>query len=461
MRASHKPVLDPTDLAHALPAQPLVVGFSGGLDSSVLLHALAALSAARAHGLRAIHVHHDLHPDADAWAEHCQRVCAGLGLALAIAHVRVEPDLGIGLEAAARQARYAAFAARLGENEVLALAHHQDDQAETVLLRLLRAAGSEGMAAMSRQRELAANTIWRPLLNQPRATLLAYAQANALHWIDDPSNAEHGPDRNFLRHQVLPLLRQRWPQASAALARSAELLGADAQCLRAEAAARLTTLQTNESDTLSVNALLTQPAPWRARLLRLWVEQQGLPPLRGSAIVVIESQLLHARADVQPQYRWQGARMQRWRDLLHVGREQPPLPGDWQVQWDTHAPLPLPDGGSLRLDVPYHSAVLVHARRGGERIQLPGRSHHHSLRHVLQQHAVPPWQRERLPLIFASDGELLAAGDGIVSARWQAWQQHSGARLRWDRPRAAPERSPGVARSRETPGPKSQSQDGS
>src|SRR3546814_923513 len=116
-----------------------------------------------------------------------------------------------------------AFRTQLAETEVLALAHHRDDQAETVLLRLLRASGSDGMAAMNRWRELAPNTIWRPLLNQPRAALLAYAQANALHWIDDPSNAEHGPDRNFLRHRVLPLLRQRWPQASAALARSAEL----------------------------------------------------------------------------------------------------------------------------------------------------------------------------------------------------------------------------------------------
>lgn len=445
MRVSRNHNFDPSHLAHALPAQPLVVGFSGGLDSSVLLHALAALSAARARGLRAIHVHHGLHPDADRWAEHCQRVCAGLGLALAIAHVRVESDLGIGPEAAAREARYAAFAARLGENEVLALAHHRDDQAETVLLRLLRASGSEGMAAMNRQRDLAANTLWRPLLDQPRAALLAYAQANALHWIDDPSNAGHGPDRNFLRHQVLPLLRQRWPQASAALARSAALLSEDAQCLRAEAAARLTTLHTHQPDTLSVSALLAQPAPWRARLLRLWVEQHGLPPLRGSAIAVIESQLLHARTDAQPQYRWQGARMQRWRDLLHVGVEQPPLPGDWQVKWDTRAPLRLPAGGSLRLDAPYDSALLVRARRGGERIQLPGRSHHHSLRHVLQQQAVPPWLRERLPLLFANDGELLAAGDGILSARWQAWQQQTGARLRWENVRAVPGCSPGAA----------------
>jgi len=221
--------------------------------------------------------------------------------------------------------------------------------------------------------------------------LLAYAQSNALRWIDDPSNAEHGPDRNFLRHQVLPLLQQRWPQASAALARSAELLSEDAQCLRAEAGNRLLGVQTADRATVSVSALLTQPTPWRARLLRLWVEQQGLPPLRGSAIAVIESQLLHARADAQPQYRWHRARMQRWRDLLHVGNAHPPLSSDWQVQWNTRAPLPLPDGSSLQLDMPFDSTLWVRARRGGERIRLPGREHHHSLRHVLQQQAVPPW----------------------------------------------------------------------
>jgi tRNA(Ile)-lysidine synthase len=425
---------NPTALAHALPAQPIVVGFSGGLDSGVLLHALAALPAARAHGLRALHVHHGLHPDADGWAAHCQRICAELGLALHVARVSVDHDLGIGLEAAARHARYAAFRAQLAEHEVLALAHHQDDQAETVLLRLLRASGSDGLAAMQQWRGLAPNSIWRPLLKQPRAALLAYAQANALHWIDDPSNAVHGPDRNFLRHQVLPLLRQRWPQAGAALARSAELLAEDAQSLRSEAAARLAGVLASDPATVSVTALLAQPAPWRARLLRLWIEQQGLPPLRGGAIAIIESQLLHARTDAQPQYRWQGVRMQRWRDLLHVGIEQQPLPVDWQATWDTHAPLQLPDGSRLQLDTPFDSPVLVRARRGGERIRLPGRSHHHSLRHVLQQQAVPPWQRERLPLLFAADGELLAAGDGILSARWQAWQEHSGARLGWISP---------------------------
>ena len=431
---------DPTGLPHALPAQPIVVGFSGGLDSSVLLHALAALPAARAHGLRALHVHHGLHPDADDWAAHCQQVCAHLGLALHIARVNVDHDQGIGLEAAARHARYAAFRAQLAEHEVLALAHHQDDQAETVLLRLLRASGSDGLAAMQQWRELAPNTIWRPLLDQPRTALLAYAQANTLHWIDDPSNAEHGPDRNFLRHRVLPLLRERWPQAGAALARSAELLAEDAQSLRSEAAVRLTGVLASDPATVSVTALLAQPAPWRARLLRLWIEQQGLPPLRGSAIVIIDSQLLHARTDAQPQYRWQGVRMQRWRDLLHVGIEQSPLPSDWQAHWDPYTPLQLPGGGSLRLEpAPAHvdSALLVRARRGGERIRLPGRNHHHSLRHVLQQHAVPPWQRAGLPLLYAADGELLAAGDRIISARWQAWQDQNGTRLYWDQTHAA------------------------
>ncbi len=432
----HTDRFDPTRLARALPAQPIAVGFSGGLDSSVLLHALAALPAARGNGLRAIHVHHGLHPDADIWADHCAQVGAELGLAVAIAHVSVDLDQGIGLEAAARHARYAAFRAQLAEHEVLALAHHQDDQAETVLLRLLRASGSDGLAAMNQWRVPCGNAIWRPLLNQPRAALLAYAQANALHWIEDPSNAEHGPDRNFLRHRVLPLLRERWPQAGAALARSAELLAEDAQSLRNAAAALLAEVQTADPATVSVAAVLAQEPASRARLLRLWVEQQGLPPLRGSAIEIIESQLLHARADAQPQYRWQGARMQRWRDLLHVGIEQPPLPSDWQAQWNPHTPLPLPGGGSLRLEpAPAHvdCTLRVRARRGGERIRLPAREHHHSLRHVLQQHAVPPWQRARLPLLFAADGELLAAGDHIISARWQAWQDHNGTRLHWDR----------------------------
>lgn len=419
-------------LGNALSAGPVLVGYSGGLDSSVLLH---ALHMQHAQDVRAIHVHHGLHPDAERWAEHCHHICTALGIPLIVARVPVDRDSGLGLEAAARNARYAAFAAHLQPGETLALAHHRDDQAETVLLRLLRGSGSDGLAAMAVQRAFASGVLWRPLLTIERAQLQAYAHTHRLQWIEDPSNAEHGPDRNFLRHRVLPLLAQRWPHASRVLARSAAVLGDDAALLREQTAQHLADVRGIDPHTLQVSALLRRDPRWRARVLRLWIEQLDLPPLPGDAPARIEADLLDARADAQPLYRWRDATMQRWRNLLHAGSARTSMSADWSTPWDGREPLLLPTGDRLILagpaDCAFEPPLRVHTRRGGERLRLPGRTHHHSLQHALQQHGVPPWQRTRLPLLSASDGELLAAGDLVISARMQEWLQQHTARLTW------------------------------
>ncbi|MBN7138577.1 tRNA lysidine(34) synthetase TilS, partial [Lysobacter enzymogenes] len=253
MHASHAYAI-PAALA-ALPAAPLCVGYSGGLDSSVLLHALAASPAARERGLRAWHVHHGLHPDADAWAAHCAQVCAGYGLELTVSRVSVARDGGDGPEAAARAARHAAFAAGLGAGEVLTLAHHRDDQAETLLLRLLRGSGPDALAAMREWRDCGRGRLWRPLLALPRAALEAYAREHALRWIDDPGNDEQRYDRNFLRHRALPLLRERWPQAPAALAQSARLQEEAAELLDGEDAAALAQVRSLDPQALSRSRL--------------------------------------------------------------------------------------------------------------------------------------------------------------------------------------------------------------
>ncbi|HEY4528819.1 MAG TPA: tRNA lysidine(34) synthetase TilS, partial [Luteimonas sp.] len=199
----------------------IVVALSGGLDSTVLLHRLAARPELRRRGLRAIHVHHGLHADADAWAGHCGQACAALGVPLRVLRVAVPRDSGFGPEGAARSARQAAFADALDADEVLALAHHLDDQAETFLLRALRASGPDGLAAMRPWRRFGPGWMWRPLLQQPRARIEAWARAHGLAWIEDPANADPAHARSLLRHRVMPLLRSHWPGADAAFARSA------------------------------------------------------------------------------------------------------------------------------------------------------------------------------------------------------------------------------------------------
>ncbi|TYT27367.1 tRNA lysidine(34) synthetase TilS [Luteimonas viscosa] len=427
---------------------PLLVGFSGGLDSTTLLHRLAHDRAWRAHGLSAIHVHHGLHAGADAWAAHCARVCARLEVPLEIVHVRVDHDSGEGLEAAARRARHAAFAAGLGSGGILVLAHHRDDQAETFLLRALRASGVGGLASMRAWRRFGGGWLWRPLLDLPRRALHEYARLHALDWIEDPSNRDESHDRNFLRRQVMPALQARWPHADAAFARAADLqreastlLGeADAQAL---AAARCV-----DPCCLRVTALAALPAARTARVLRRWVDGNGLPPLPAEGVAQVMGRLLAPAPADAAAFAWHGAVIRRWRDLLWAGRVMPGAPDALRIPWDGAAPLAWPGGGELVLasaspriasSMPGDNATtdppappfVAHARTGGERITLPGRRHSHALKHVLQDLGVPPWIRARMPLLSDRDGTLLAAADLVHSARFDAWLRASGRRLVW------------------------------
>ena len=411
----------------------VLVGLSGGLDSTVLLHLLAMDAAARRAGLRAIHVHHGLHADADAWATHCQQTCDALDVPLSIVRVEVDRASGLGLEGAARDARHRAFANALADDEILALAHHRDDQAETFLLRALRGSGVDGLAAMRPWRAHANGWLWRPLLDLPREALLAHAREHELRWLDDPANADLRFDRNFLRDQILPLLQERWPHASASLARSATLCAQASDLLELEDESGLQRAMVDDS-ALDIGALRSMPIERRARVLRRWIAGLGLPALPGHAIERVEALLL-ADGDAGTCFEWAGARIERWRTVLHAQRIREPLPRDWSWIWTGATPLILPTGDTLSLlgAASFDKPMRVHARQGGERILLPQRAHSHALKQVLQDQGMPPWHRERLPLVSAADGELLAAGDAILSASLAEWLDARNARLHWAR----------------------------
>ncbi len=417
------------------PDGPVCVAFSGGMDSSVLLHVMARSPMIRERGLRALHIDHGLHADARAWAEHCALFCSGLDIDLTLESVSVLHDTGQGPEAAARTARHAAFARHLEAGETLALGQHLDDQSETFLLRALRASGPDGLAAMRRWRRLGHGWLWRPLLDTPRAELVAHARAHDLQWIEDPSNTNTDLDRNFLRHRVLPLLRERWRNADAAFVRSALLCGEAVELLADEDARAMSQVRGSEPATLDVPALQTLPAARRARVLRHWIDDLGLPPLPAQGLSRIEADLLPAPTDTQAQFTWGDTVIHRWRDMLHAGRCLAPLPADWTVTWDGSPALSLPNGGSLSLQgaAGFTAPLRVHARQGGERITLPGRIHSHALKQVLQEQAIAPWLRTAMPLL--SDGEtLLAAGDVVYSAQFSAWLVEHGASLTWTPP---------------------------
>ncbi|MGH8031252.1 MAG: tRNA lysidine(34) synthetase TilS [Luteimonas sp.] len=443
---------------------PVCVGYSGGLDSTVLLHRLAAIPAQRARGLRALHVHHGLHDDADAWSDHCRAVCDALAVPLDVVRVQVAQGLGIGREAAARVARHAAFAEALAVDEILALAHHRNDQAETLLLRALRGSGVDGLAAMRPWRGYARGSLWRPLLGQSRAALQAYATRHGLRWLEDPSNRDDAFDRNFVRHRVLPLLHERWPHADASFARSAALAADAADLLDDGDAVALASAATDDPHTLRVTALRTLLRSRRARALRRWIAALALPPLPAQGVKLIEADLLCEAPNARAAFVWHGAAVRRWRDLLHADAVRRPLPPEFSVAWDGVAPIALPSGDRLAIvawdqypqatnsvaGVDHGSAAahahaiapirsppspetpfVVHSRRGGERIVLPGRRHSHALKHLLQELGVPPWQRERLPLISGRDGRLLAAGDLVLADVFDAWLRERDLRVRW------------------------------
>ena len=428
------PIVLPADAPHAA----IVVALSGGLDSTVLLHALAAMPTVRARGLRAVHVHHGLHADAEAWATQCAQLCTRLDVPLEVLRVDVDPRSKLGLEGAAREARHAALASVLAEGELLALAHHRDDQAETFLLRALRASGPDGLGAMRALRPFADGLLWRPLLDVSRSALETHARAHGLDWIDDPANASLAHDRNFLRHRILPLLRERWPHADAALARAAALNAEAADLLAEEDRAALDTARTGSPDLLSIEPLRRLSPPRRARVLRRWIAALELPPLPAEGLQRIESDLATGAPDADFTFAWSGAELRRWRDRLRAAPVAPALPADWSDSWDGRMPLVLPDGGTLALEgaPAFDAPVEVRLRLGGERITLPGRTHTHALKHVLQDLGFPPWERDRMPLLVSPDGTLLAAGDRIVSGVLDAWLRTRDARLRWTPGRA-------------------------
>lgn len=405
-----------------VPGTRWCIAFSGGLDSTALLYLTAALRKERRAKLRAVHVDHGIHPDSADWAAHCTAVCARAGVPCTVVAVDLPGDGGHGLEAAARDARYAAFAGGLGTGELLLTAHHADDQAETVLLALLRGSGPAGLAAMPELAVLGDGLLGRPLLAVPRDALESWSRAEGLEWLDDPSNADRGRARNRLRHDVMPVLRAHWPGVAGAFARSASLA--------AEADALLHTLAGLDHEALADGDELdaegvTALGPVRARnLLRFWIERRGLPTPPFERLVEAERQLREADDDRVPAIAWPGAVLRRWQGRLHAG------PPDTDARPGTLELVPATDGlATARLE---GLETTVRFRQGGERIRLQPLGPHRLVKHLLAESGIPPWQRDRLPLLYAGD-DLVAVGDLYIDADWRAGEGEDALQVVWKR----------------------------
>ncbi|MEO5811486.1 MAG: tRNA lysidine(34) synthetase TilS [Rhodanobacter sp.] len=414
-----------------LPSAPLCVAFSGGPDSTALLYALAQLPEARARGLRALHVDHGLQPQSVAWAEHCTHFCATLGVLCTVLPVQVEHGRGDGLEAAARDARYAALATQLQVGGYLVLAHHRDDQAETVLLKLLRGAGPEGLGGMRELRPFGQGQLWRPLLALPRQQLLDYVARWQLASIDDPSNYNTHLARNLLRHDILPRLLQHWPQAVHSIVHAAALSRAAADTLQTQWLTALDALRDPTNDSLEVAGWLALDPALRDPLLDHWLHLRGLrAPTTAQRRQICQQS--RARADQVPRIAWPGAELRIWKGRLWAMTPRGVPPPDWQTTWGGE-PLQLPDHGTLALQpesARLAAPLTLRLRRGGERIKPVNDKHTRDLRDLLQQARMPPWQRATCPLLYSGD-ELVAVADRWLNARGAEIFTRAQARPHW------------------------------
>ncbi|MGF6392551.1 tRNA lysidine(34) synthetase TilS [Pseudomonas plecoglossicida] len=403
------------------------IAFSGGLDSTVLLHLLA--DHARRHAtppLHAIHIHHGLQPAADTWPAHCEAVCERLGIELSVVHVQVAP--GASLEQAARDARYAAFERILGPGDVLFTGQHREDQAETLLFRLLRGAGLRGLAGMPLQRPLGQGSLARPLLMCSRQQLRDHAKAHGLIWIDDPSNSDSAFARNFLRNDVMPLLQQRWPQAIQNLARCAGHLGEAQGLLDELAQADLATAGEGAAtawsglDSLDLATLVALSPARQRNALQYWLgARTRLPDTRHWSGWM---DLRDAAIDAQPVWRLTDGTLVRSHGRIWwlSGDWLQPVAGQWH--WDQpDSPLSLPGNGRVHLQGHAPGSLHVAYRQGGEVLDVPGRGRR-DLKRLFNELQVPHFVRPRLPLLYCGERLLAVAnlpvlGQANCQLHWQ------------------------------------------
>ncbi len=419
----------------------LIIAYSGGVDSQVLLHLCAGQAQLRSKIL-AVYVDHGLQAISAQWGDHCRDQALALGVSFSLVKVDAHAKSGESPEAAARRARYQALQSTMLPGDLLLLAQHREDQLETLLLQLFRGAGVRGLAAMSAATPFGAGIMLRPLLHIPKQEILDYAGAHGLSWVDDPSNQSDDFDRNFLRNQVLPLLKQRWPSLDKTIARSAQHCGEAFELLQdwSDDNLRQVVVDTNPSISLertdekryplANGALqldrLTQYSEGQRRwLLRDWLSAHGLKPPSQAVLAAIETQLIAARDDADPLIQIQDHSLKKYRQQLFCLDSRSLQPAQ-ACQWPSAVDaLELSNGYRFSKTIAtsgiacrlWETAdVSIRPRSGGEKLKLPSRDGRHCLKKLYQEAGIPPWERQSRPLIYLDD--RLAGVAGLWIDEW-------------------------------------------
>ena len=393
----------------------VLLALSGGLDSVVLLHLLVAAKSSIYLNLSALHVHHGLSLNANSWTYFCTELCHSLHVPLAIKHIKIDKKSGLGIEAEARKLRYEALFSYSCDDikpEFIVTAHHQNDQAETLLLQLFRGAGVKGLAAMANIDEK--RRLLRPLLNIPRSALLEYAKQHGLKWSEDESNGDTHYERNFVRHEVMRILVERYPAINTVLARTSKHM-AEASDLLDDLAA-IDASEYVQSNGLCVKGLRGLNHARAKNLLRMWLANNQLATPNAEQLNEILSQSLTAKADASIELdikffgRSDYLTLRRYQDVLYLSSNIVPI--SYNLVWNGEAEIALPNGGKLIFNEVLGSGLAkklgmdrlrISNRVGGERFKPDVLRPTRTLKHLLQSVNVPPWQREHLPLIYWQD----------------------------------------------------------
>jgi len=417
------------------------VAYSGGMDSHVLLQSISVVSL---HfpliKLRAVHINHGLSSDANIWAKHCADICRKLAIEINIISVKVHLKSGESPEALAREARYGAFRSILRAHECLLTAQHQDDQAETLLLQLLRGSGPQGLASMPEFAPFAGGYIARPLLTLTREQIFEYAQEQNLSWVEDASNKELSYSRNYLRHEVIPLIKKRWPAFSKTVSRSAQLCAEAQHIIEIDSHAGMQDVLLDKQ-TLSVSALNAIDEIKRKNIVRYWIKELRLPGPTQAGMQQIINSVINASRTATPLVAWPGCEIRRYQDRLYA---MPPLKkhtADLEISWDFNSSIQSPIFGKLSVKslkgngvkniVAQSENVKIVFRQGGETYCEYEKVGTRPLKKLFQELAIPPWLRGRIPLIYF-DNHLVAIADFVVCSKYKANSQELGFEIIWE-----------------------------
>jgi len=403
-----------------LPANNYVIAYSGGMDSHVLLHLCHQLKLS----VRAVYINHGLQKEAEQWSQHCADICQQLNISFKNICVNAKAATGESPEDAARNARYQALMLELKENECLLTAHHKDDQAETLLLQLFRGAGPAGLSSMPSIKHIGKASHARPLLDTSRDELLKYAKEHELNWIEDPSNKNTEFDRNFVRQEVMPLIKQRWRSVDDAISKSVSQQQDALEIIEAMAAIDLASIITQQDNVISIKALKSLSSARQLNVLRYWIRQSNKDLPTSKILHQLISSVVPAADDATPAVSWGQSEIRRYQDELYL-LEKKEHDTSETLLWKPREILVIENIG---VELVAHATnnnglssslmdqqLKVCFRQGGEKIKPPGRKHSHSLKNLMQDAGIPPWERSRIPLVYLDDELVCVCGHWMAS----------------------------------------------